>query len=357
MTSTPKKINGNEARNKHDQIYKDMVNRIRSGFYTGKLPGINQLAEQYSVNPLTMTKALNRLAEDSMIERRPRVGTFVKHKRCIAVLQLDKQHSGNHSLKGITVYDKIFKGIHETMDNHNVSVFFQSCSPSDKEFIESIKRDVDGFILITQQDIFDSDLELFNDTPWVKAMGDIAATQSHAHVTYNNKIIGVQAAEYLMWQDCKNFIYLGGNDKKIFQERFLEFSNRLKDFEYQPESIFASYGMAVNELAELLKENIQKMYSGPETGIFIVADRYAIVLYQVLYSLGIHPERDIKIISCDNNDYHLRGLFPRPPVVDIKMDTIGNLAAEMLVKVISQRNMDGFEKMILTPELIINKND
>ena len=152
-----------------------------------------------------------------------------------------------------------------------------------------------------------------------------------------------------MWQDCKHFIYLGGNDKKIFQERFLEFSNRLKDFEYQSESIFASYEMEVNELAELLKENIQKMYFGPETGIFIVADRYAIVLYQILYSLGIHPERDIKIISCDNNDYHLRGLFPRPPVVDIKMDTIGNLAAEMLVKLISQRNMDGLEKNNTNP--------
>jgi len=355
MKVTTQKINGNEARKKYGHIYQDMVNRIRSGYYSGKLPGINQLAKEYSVNPLTITKALDMLTKASMIEKRPRVGTFVKHKRCIAVLELDKMHSGSHSLSGSTVYDKIIRGIHETMDSHNVSVLFQSCSPTEKEFIESLKRDVDGFILITQQDIFDNDLTLFNDIPWVKAMGDIAATQSPAHVTYNNKIIGIQAAEYLLAQKCENFIFLGNRAKGIFQERFCEFNDRLESFGYSPETIFASYDMGVNELAELIRESIKRLYTGPETGIFIAADRYAMVLHQVLYSLGIFPGRDIKVISCDNNDYHLHGLFPRPPVLDIRMDSIGRGAAEMLIKLISQKKLSEFEKVIFTPELIVNK--
>lgn len=64
----------------HRQIELDMRRRIESGeLPSGKaLPSTADLAKQIGVHPLTVQKALRRLKNEGLIERTPRVGTFVR---------------------------------------------------------------------------------------------------------------------------------------------------------------------------------------------------------------------------------------------------------------------------------------
>lgn len=66
-----------------DPLYKQIVDQAQSAFLKGllvpgeKLPSVRELATQLSVNPTTVVKAYDLLANDRVIVRRPGKGAFV----------------------------------------------------------------------------------------------------------------------------------------------------------------------------------------------------------------------------------------------------------------------------------------
>ncbi len=63
----------------YEKIYHDLLEKIQSGQWeTGfKLPTEHELAEEYKVSRITSKKALNMLAEEGLVTRRPGIGTVV----------------------------------------------------------------------------------------------------------------------------------------------------------------------------------------------------------------------------------------------------------------------------------------
>jgi len=60
---------------KHHQVYLLLLEKLRNGAFADGLPSEHALMAQYQVARVTVRKALARLAEEGLIERRPRLGT------------------------------------------------------------------------------------------------------------------------------------------------------------------------------------------------------------------------------------------------------------------------------------------
>jgi len=86
-------------------------------------------------------------------------------------------------------------------------------------------------------------------------------------------------------------------------------------------------------MATTLEELIDKLASrSPRpTGLFSATDRLTLKLYPMLESRGLFPGRDINVVSCDNQEAMLSFLRPRPASVDLRPDTIGQLAVARLI--------------------------
>lgn len=86
----------------HRQIETALRQRIASGALApgASLPSTREMARQMGVHPLTLQKALRRLKEDGLIERTPRVGSFVSAAAPTAAIAIvvgpDLKHETAH---------------------------------------------------------------------------------------------------------------------------------------------------------------------------------------------------------------------------------------------------------------------
>lgn len=69
---------------KHLAIERYILNALQDGRYPlgSRLPGDRELAKSLNVNALTLQHAMRRLCQQGVLERRPRVGTFVRIAGC-----------------------------------------------------------------------------------------------------------------------------------------------------------------------------------------------------------------------------------------------------------------------------------
>src|SRR5258706_14940276 len=86
-------------------------------------------------------------------------------------------------------------------------------------------------------------------------------------------------------------------------------------------------------MANTLDELVDKLASRSQrpTGIFSSTDRLTLKLYPLLESRGLFPGKDISVVSCDNQEAMLSLVRPRPASVDLRPETLGQLAVARLV--------------------------
>jgi DNA-binding LacI/PurR family transcriptional regulator len=326
---------------------------IQSGRYVGKLPGIADLAAEYSANPLTVRRALDDLEKNGLIEKKPRIGTFVKPKYQLSMLFVNRNpEMKSHEQNPSPVYDALVRGAREAKRVGRISFETHVVSIYDIEYIEMLKSTMDALILVSDFSTLSIGLDNFSGAPMIRAMG-LADELPISHVTYDNKVIGKIAAEWLLEHGCRKFYYFGPTlDSVIMLPRLKNFSDRLAQDGFEIKAHEADISKVdLQELmyiAEKFLTSIREDLDSKEVGIFLPADIYATPLYQILYSLGYKPQQDVKMISCNNNNYHLNGLFPRPPSIDIRMHEIGSRAVEMLLAGAGRK----IEKIILQPEIM-----
>jgi DNA-binding LacI/PurR family transcriptional regulator len=66
------------------------------------------------------------------------------------------------------------------------------------------------------------------------------------------------------------------------------------------------------------------------TAVFAASDAALPALYRALQSAGLQADRDIAVVSCDNEQQVLQTLSPRPASIDIGSQTIGQQAVRHL---------------------------
>jgi LacI family transcriptional regulator len=208
------------------------------------------------------------------------------------------------------------------------------------------RREIDGAIVFVTGALPSSVCnealaKLSERVPIVWAMGDEHGNYDVDHVTYDNLRIGNMACEYLQSRNCKEVGLISLNPSWIFMRlRAQSFLNAAYDAR-QPATayivsedpmIIDSYGKRV--VAAKSAEEIVAAIAAAHpklTGLFTLNDQTTAMLAPILTRHGIRPERDITMVSCDNEQSRLAALQPRPATIDIGAEEVGYRAVIRLV--------------------------
>ena len=72
------------------------------------------------------------------------------------------------------------------------------------------------------------------------------------------------------------------------------------------------------------------------TLICVQADMLTPAVYRCLADLGLRPQRDVAVISCNNEVRYLQALKPPPVVIDVQASLVGAYAVRTLLRRIAQ---------------------
>lgn len=342
-------------RTKAARVQQEIIERINSGIYLGKLPGVNQLAQEFAVNPLTISKVLRNLSELGLVYQRERIGTFVGRKRRIGFLifKSDRDRQGNPD--HLISYYKIIRGCARVMEPEHLTLHSLVAASNEVEAIEQLKREVDALVFSTAGSVSEEELAITAGVPRVRVLGDYRQRSGYPQITYDNDAIGPLAAEYLVRCGCRRFITFGPLPENLNASRYRSFAARVAEFGHRVTELpLDPYFLPFSEYMEQGRRKLAPALESREpTGIFVPNDLACTPLYQIIYQLGRNPA-EFTIVGCDNNDFHLHGLYPRPVAIDIRMEDIGRDAAHVLLEIINgRRPADDCDKIIKTPELVI----
>ncbi len=84
-------------------------------------------------------------------------------------------------------------------------------------------------------------------------------------------------------------------------------------------------GVDVPQARKMLGKMLSR--SNPPTGLFVPGDLLTVAVYSLLRERGIEPGRDMEVVSCNSLEPYVSSLSPRPPLIDLCLETIGRRAA------------------------------
>jgi len=177
----------------------------------------------------------------------------------------------------------------------------------------------------------------------------------------DSKAIGLMAAEYLRDKGRTQVAFLNPDpDCPACKVRGRAFFEAAPAFGLEVQ-LFQSE--ASNEAFPTLNAEVQRarvealvdqlLASNPRpTGVFIPSD-YVTCLTQVqLLRKGVVPGKDITLISCNNEEVILSGLYPRPATIDIRPELVGDHAVDQLLWRIANRTKPGGARVTVPPKLV-----
>ncbi len=337
---------------KHLEITEILRKRIESGFYAGKIPSVALLSKEFNVNPITLRKSLKSLESEKLIEKKTRIGTFVRRKGRIAFI-FAKQRSFTNNM----LYMRLMDGIKSELEQkHNFTLSVYSGADLESSgFAQKLKNQVDGCIV--HSDYSRKYEKILSDVPHLFVMGYRAEIKDKIYIAYDNSIIGKLAADYLLAQKSENLIYFGRLLTDLDRERFAIFKDAAELAGINPTVIDCDIDRDKNadifELARTkLADNIIE-HKSLRTGVYLSADVFSPLTYQALYSRSIMPVRDFNIVSVNNNPYYLNMVHPAPPSIDIKMFDLGRSAVENLFRIMNKERIS-LKEINLIPELVLH---
>ncbi len=150
--------------------------------------------------------------------------------------------------------------------------------------------------------------------------------------------VGVLAAGYLLRHGHRRVGYVNcENSNQEYNDRAVGFTRTIVGSGGHVSSIIdGPEGGLLDQ--SLYRERWQKIVSrfiamSPRpTALFVPNDYHAMMLYQELVRCGIVPNRDVTLVSANNDSHYLDILPQRIATVDVRYEVIGHLAAEWLVR-------------------------
>ena len=89
------------------------------------------------------------------------------------------------------------------------------------------------------------------------------------------------------------------------------------------------------------------------TALFVESDILVAPIYQALTAAGVAPQRDIEIITCNNERPYLSMVEPKLTVVDIQPQVIGRRTVDQLLWRVANANAPAMRIMV-SPVLVVN---
>lgn len=105
------------------------------------------------------------------------------------------------------------------------------------------------------------------------------------------------------------------------------------------------------EAVQELVDQYLKLRDRP-TGVFVADDMQVAMMQPALQKAGVQiGEGQVELISCNNEEPYLVGLYPRPAVIDIRVESIGRRGVEQLLWRLE--HSDVTERLLTTIEPVV----
>ena len=190
-------------------------------------------------------------------------------------------------------------------------------------------------------------------------------TEAHGwadHVLPDNTKIGFLAANYLAEHGHRHVAFVNDQPKHPgFEERGRSFQVTATAAGLEASVYVADvnagetngdpWGLGqADRLAPLMD---QLLHADPHpTALFVPTDEQTSRFYPLLEQRGLRPGEDVNIVSCDNQDFWLNRLQPRPVSIDLNFEMIGTRAVEQLIVRISHPEQAGGTQIMIPPRLV-----
>lgn len=347
-----------ERRGRKDNRRRELAWRvatdIRNGKLSGKLPGVNRLASLYDSCPATMQRVLQLLAEEGLVDVRPCSGSYVRSLLevsfvVIYIPALQRSSISEARDNALANYEQLYQGVYDTLKASGIPLNFQMLELGDGEQLRRMKRGNHHFVAVFPPGQENICYEFLAGCSWTRLMGEQDYNCPVAHFTYDNLRIGELAAHELRERKCSRFVFIGSCVQPLFRQRLDTFRTALARNNLTAEVLDVDFSRMelpeiVRRMRSFVVETVEMLRSG-EVGLFCSADVFLITLYQVLAPM-LEPGA-VRIVSCDNNPYYLKGLFPVPREIDICTYEIGAQAARHILT-----SPDSVEKAAIIPRLV-----
>ncbi len=237
----------------------------------------------------------------------------------------------------LSTTSRIIFGIERVVYNYNMNLILAGKLKMD-HFPELIKRSrpIGAFILGDSINYPSPVKQWMEANPVVQLLRYTSPeSRSRDLVSYNNLKVGEIAADYLLSKGHKQVAFFNFSpDHEQAIERKTVFTAKITAGGGQVIDLSSDIEPEQNDLAKLheTKKLIAKIpgLAVKPTAIFSAADAMTCFAYPALRDIGIEPMRDIDIISCDNTEYYMGQMAPRPATIDIGCELIGERALETL---------------------------
>ena len=182
------------------------------------------------------------------------------------------------------------------------------------------------------------------------------------HVLPDNQEVGALAANYLADQGHRCVALVNDQPEHPgFQERGQSFAAVAKRRRLEVHLLVAEidsedhgddpWGLGRPGRQAPLVDRLLALSPRP-TGLFVPTDEQAFRLYPLLRERRQRPGDDLTIVSCDNQDFWLRQLTPRPASIDLNFGWIGQRAVDQLLLRISHPEQPTGTRILVPPRLV-----
>lgn len=299
-----------------------------------KLMPVRQLASKYKTSYLTMRKAINLLSNKGLLSSRQGSGVYVtiSDKRTQQQQKISVVFCGFEAyVASAHFYTSLLCGVEREAagGNAEIAAFFLG---DIKEFVSrDIYSDTDGFLLVGTDVPGLADALKGKPVVWMmggsKAWGD--------HISYDNRLAGVFAAEELIAAGRKNLMCINihpemGDERcRAFKEHAESLGAKVS-YINNPEALVMTrreQHIDFNALSSWV-DRIENELPGLN-GVFVV-DMVAHPLYTMLVDRGIKPGKDIEIATANWRDFTTGGTQYQPVNVILHPEEVGAVAMRQL---------------------------
>ncbi len=197
-----------------------------------------------------------------------------------------------------------------------------------------------GVILFGSDEPTGAPPEVLRKAPAVWVMGSPEKFRGD-HVQPDHSRIGLIAADYLLAAGHRHIAYLGSGEgsprfhvgfrASAFKWAVLQAGGQVEMLTSSNLIIADSEHNSPNEAvaAELIGRLAG--HKPRPTALMLEADMLAPITYRLLQTHAIAPQKDIAVITCNNEQPYLLSLNPKPLVIDLQAMSIGQRAVDQLL--------------------------
>ncbi len=337
---------------------KILTGEIRSG---DRLPSENELSISYQVSRQTVRKALSILENAGYIYALHGRGTFcsglVRHNRNSRNIALVTTYISDY------IFPRVIKGIDTVLTREGYSIILKNTGNSRSQearcLEELLQKDIDGIIIEpSKSQIYCRHISLYRKLeeygiPCVFIQGCFAKMSDRPQVLMNDYKGGYLITKYLIDKGHNKITGVFKSDDIQGQNRHKGYVAALQEagISYDPDRVIWYY---TEDRKIHPYESIYQMAVShyPMDAVVCYNDQIAMRVIQALGDAGLRVPEDVSATGYDNSGMAESNGIRLTAIVH-PQEKLGEMAAELMLKLIRNGNMfPGEHKILIEPEIV-----